>query len=66
MKKNRKTILVIIAMLLILLGFTGFAVNFIRIDDMIMNHFGWFIGTGVLYLVMIILGMGCLSDDEDS
>lgn len=66
MKKIGITIWVISSMLMVLLGFAGFAVNFIRIDDMIMNHFGWFIGTGVLYLVMIILGMGCLSDDEDS
>ena len=66
MKKIERKIWAISSMLMVLLGFTGFAVNFIRIDDMFMNHFGWFIGTGVLYLVMILLGMvGCLSDSEN-
>lgn len=66
--KNNKTleiINVICDMVFVICGILGFALNLVRIDDLVMNHFGWFIVMNVVYLTMFVLGWIDLSHMEE-
>lgn len=66
--KNNNTweiINLICDMVFVICGILGFALNLIRIDDLVMNHFGWFIVMNVVYLTMFVLGWIDLSHTEE-
>lgn len=65
--KNNKTLEIInlvCDMVFVICGILGFALNLIHIDDLVMNHFGWFIAMNVVYLTMFVLGITDLSYEE--
>lgn len=55
---------VICDIVFVVCGILGFALNLIRIDDLVMNHFTWFVVMNVVYLTMFVLGMIDLSYEE--
>ena len=66
MKNNTwKIINSICDMVFVICGILGFALNLVRIDELVMNYFGWFIVMNVVYLTMFVLGWIDLSYTEE-
>lgn len=67
--KNNKTnktweiIYMVCDVILVVCGILGFALNLIHIDELIVNHFGWFVVMNVVYLTMFVLGMTDLEEE---
>lgn len=65
MKNNIWEIIYLICdMIFVICGILGFTLNLIHIDELVMNHFTWFVVMNVVYLTMFVLGMVDLSYEE--
>lgn len=64
---TERTIEMIRSFVWVVCGVLGLTLNLAYIDDLIMNHFTWFVVMDVIYIVMFTLGsIGLSSEEGDS